>query len=144
MTTTKNTLKILAAAVWLIGGIVLLLKGHSLVIEAFSMNSGDIWPWLAYPVGLLAGTLKGLTVFSSRCQKNLARIDSLAEPRIWQFYSPGFFLALAAMIATGATLSRLAHGHYAFLIGVGSLDMALATALFLSSTHYFQRQAFAA
>lgn len=129
----------LAAAVWLMGGIVLMLKGHSLVTDAFGIRSGSIWPWLAYPMGLFLGTLKGLSIFSNRCKKNLSRIESLNRPKLWQFYSPGFFLALAAMITSGAILSRMAHGHFLSLIAVGALDMALATALFLSSSHYVLR-----
>ncbi len=143
MRTTKGVLKVLAAAVWLIGGVVLLLKGHSLIREAVEIGSRDLWPWLAYPAGLLLGGLKGLTLFSRRCRKNLARIESLDHPRAWQFYSPWFFVALAAMITISAALSRIAHGHYPSLIAVGSLDMSLATALFLSSSHYFQLLTFA-
>lgn len=143
MKTSKGVLKGLAAAVWLLGGFVLLLKGHSLIREAVNISPGDVWPWLGYPGGLLLGGWKGLTVFSRRCRKNLARIEDLEHPRWWQFYSPWFFVALAAMIATGAALSRLAHGHYLALIAVGSVDIALATALFLSSSHYIQLLTFA-
>jgi len=143
MKTTKGVLKVLAAAVWLGGGVVLLLKGHSLIREALEIDPRGLWPWLAYPAGLLLGGLKGLTVFSRRCQKNLARIETLDRPWVWQFYSPLFFAALAAMITAGAALSRMAHGHYVSLIAVGSLDMTLATALFSSSSHYFQLFIFA-
>jgi len=41
------------------------------------------------------------------------------------------------MIATGATLSRLAHGNFAALLSVAALDIALATALLSSSVIFW-------
>ena len=51
-------------------------------------------------------------------------------------------LALAVMIAAGATLSRLAHGHYPLLIAVATLDLSLAVALLGSSTVFWKQKAF--
>lgn len=138
MNTSRRVLKTLSAAVWLVGGVVLLLKGNSLILGANGTNAGPVWAWLAYPLGLILGWLKGTTVFSRRCRKNLSRIENLQRPKVWQFFSPGFFLALGVMIATGATLSSMAEGSYPFMIGVGGLDLALATALFVSSTNYLE------
>ena len=42
------------------------------------------------------------------------------------------------MITAGATLSRLAHGDYAFLIGVTTLDLSLSTALLASSIFFWR------
>jgi hypothetical protein len=138
-TVTARSLNILAALVWYAGGIVLLLKGGSLLAEAASLQPGLAWPWLAAGVALLAGGLKARFLFSRNCEKNLARIAALEQPRIWQFFRPGFFVALAAMILAGATLSRLAHNHYPLLIGVAVLDLALALAL-LGSSYVFLRE----
>ena len=44
------------------------------------------------------------------------------------------------MILGGAVLSRLAHGRYAFLIGVATLDLTIAVALVGSSYVFWQRQ----
>ena len=44
------------------------------------------------------------------------------------------------MIAAGATLSRLAHGNYGFLIGVAILDLSIGTALLGSSFIYRQKK----
>jgi hypothetical protein len=136
---SPRTLKILASFVWYVGGIVLLLKGYSLLAEAESLRPGLRGPILAAGGGLLAGGLKAKYLFSKSCRKNLARIDALSSPKIWGFFRPWFFLALAVMITTGATLSRLAHGSYPFLMGVGTLDISIATALLASSYVFWKR-----
>ena len=142
-TVSARSLSVLAALVWYVGGIVLLLKGSSLLAEAAVLRPGLVWPWVAVGVGLLAGGLKARFLFSKSCKKNLARIAALERPRIWQFYRPGFFVFLAAMILLGATLSRLAHDRYAMLIGVAALDLALAVALLGSSVVFWREKAFA-
>ena len=131
------TLRILAAIVWYIGGTVLVLKGGSLLLEAEALSPGRLWPWLAVPIGLLLGGLKAKFRFTKSCRKNLARIDALENPKIWQFFTPVFFVLLALMIAAGSTLSRLAHGNFAALIGVGILDLSVATALLGSSIGFW-------
>jgi len=128
----------LAALVWLVGATVLLLKGVSLLAEAAALRPGLPWPGVAAGTALLLGGLKAKFIFSRSCEQNLARIAALDPPRIWQFFKPGFFVALAIMILAGATLSRLAHNHYFFLLGVAVLDLGIATAL-LGSSHVFWR-----
>lgn len=139
--TSPRTLKILAAAVWYIGSIILLLKAGQLLLEAEALNPGLGWPWAAVILGVALGALKAKYIFNRSCRRNLRRIDALEAPRIWQFYSPGFFLALALMITAGASLSRLAHGSYPFLIGVAVLDIAISSALLISSHVYWSRAA---
>jgi hypothetical protein len=139
MIVSHRILKILAAAIWYIGSLILVLKGSQLLLEADALRTGLVWTWLAVAAGVVLGALKARYIFNRSCRRNLRRIDSLEMPRIWQFYSPGFFLALTAMIAAGATLSRLAHGSYPFLIGVAVLDIAIASALLISSHVYWRR-----
>lgn len=137
---SPQKLKTVAALIWYAGGFVLLLKGRELLVEAEGLRPGATWTWLAIPAGLLLGGLKARFIFVKSCKRNLARIATLDRPRIWQFYHPRFFLALAIMITAGATLSRLAHGDYIFLIGVATLDLSLATALLASSITYWRRE----
>jgi len=139
-TASTRTLKMLAAVVWYIGGIVLLLKAGSLLFEAAELKPHFGWPAAAVVTGLFAGGLKGRFLFSKSCEKNLARISRLRQPRIWQFYRPWFFPALLIMILTGATLARLAHGNYAFLIAVALLDLSIAIALLVSSYVFWRRR----
>jgi hypothetical protein len=59
---------------------------------------------------------------------------------LWLCFRPWFYLALAAMIVTGATLSRAAQDNFGHLVGVGGLDVALATALLVSGRCHWRRQ----
>ena len=142
ITTSTRTLKVLAALLWYIGGIILALKGSNLLIEADTLKPEQNWTWPAIVAGLLIGGLKARYLFSKSCKKNLARIDILNEPKVWQFFRPGFFVFLAIMIMTGITLSRLAHNNYPFLIGVAIFDFSLATALLGSSYIFWKKKAF--
>lgn len=140
---SARTLHILAALVWYAGGIVLLLKGGSLLAEADALEPERIWPWLAGILALCLGGLKARFIFGKSIKRNLARIAALDPRRLWQFFSPGFLVALAAMITAGASLSRLAEGSYPFLITVAVLDLSIAMALLGSSIVYWQQKAFA-
>jgi hypothetical protein len=142
-TASARSLNLLAAAVWYIGSVVLLAKGGSLLAEAAALRPGLAWPWLAAGTALLLGALKARFLFSKSCERNLARIAALEQPRIWQFFKPWFFLFLAAMITVGATLSRVAQGQYVFLLAVAVLDLALAIALLASSHVFWRDKAFA-
>ena len=121
---------------------MLIRKGGELIIEAYALNPESPWTWLTIIFGLLLGSLKAKYLFNKACKKNLIRIDAIEEPKLWQFYRPGFFIFLATMIALGATLSRLAHGDFPFLLSVAALDISLATALLGSSIVFWQEKAF--
>ena len=136
------TLNILAAMVWYVGGIVLLLKAGSLLVEARMLNPVPFWPWFAVGIGLAVGGIKAKFLFSKSCQKNIYRIAGLDNPKIWQFFRPGFFVGLALMITLGASLSRLAQGNYPFLIAVAALDLTIAVALLGSSYVFWKQGAF--
>lgn len=142
VTVSARFLNILAALVWYIGGIRLLQKGFSLLIEADLMEPELAWAWIAGFVGLFLGGLKAKYLFIKSIKKNLIRIDLLSQPKIWQFFSPGFFTALTIMILAGVTLSRMAHNNYPFLIGVAILDLGIAIALLGSSYVYWTEKAF--
>ena len=137
-----RTLNVLAAFVWCLGGVILLVKGGKLLAGAASLFPGSMWPWVAAVAGLLLGAVKGKFLFSRSCKNNLARISGLRHPKIWQFFSPGFFFLLFLMIAVGAVLSRLAHTSFAVLNGVAVLDLAVGAALLASSRVFWQQKAF--
>lgn len=139
---SARTLSILAALVWYIGGVVLLMKSASLLAEATSIEPGGKWPRFAVLFGICIGGIKARFIFSRSCDRNLARIRALKTRRPWNFFRGGFFFFLLLMIATGATLSRLAHGNYVFLISVAALDLTIATALLGSSYVFWKRRAF--
>jgi hypothetical protein len=130
---SHRTLNILAALVWYAGGIALLIKGGSLLMEAELIEPHRHWPWIAVMIAVLVGGIKAKFLFRDSCRRNRARNAALDQPRIWQFFRPGFFVLLSIMIMVGATLSNLAHGNYPFLLGIAALDLTIAVALLGSS-----------
>jgi hypothetical protein len=134
---STRSLKILSALFWYIGGIILITKGISLLFDAAELKQNRAWLLgLAIFTGLAIGILKAAFLFSKSCRKNLLRIDTLTNPKIWQLFRPGFFIFLLLMTITGTTLSRLAQNHYFFLVGVAILDFSIAVAL-LGSSYVF-------
>ncbi len=129
---SRHALRRVAAAIWFSGAVVLLAKGGQLLAQALELRPGEAWAWLTIPAGLLIGGLKTELIFEKACLRNLERIDRLTRPKIWMAYRPGFFVFLAAMIALGATLSRIAVGNYSGLMAMAVLDFSLATALLAS------------
>jgi hypothetical protein len=136
MRSSHRTLKILAALTWITGGVVLLLKGGSLAIEAWELQSHGIFNYFPLLTGIPIGGIKARYLFSRSCRKNLKRIASLQDPKIWQFFRPGFFLFLISMVVLGTWLSRISHGRYVMLIGVSTLDLTISVAL-LGSLYAF-------
>lgn len=142
LTSSSRSLKISAALVWYIGSIILALKGSNLLFEAYRIDSKQNWIWLAIILGILIGVIKAKYLFNMVCKKNLARIDLLKKPNVWQFYRPRFYIFLVIMIVLGETVSRIAHYNYPFLICVAILDFSLATALLASSHTFWKQKAF--
>ena len=140
MKTSKRTLIILAAVVWYIGGVMLFRSGVELIRNAVELRPDGYWPWLAILAGLALGILQASTIFNRSCRKNLHRINNLENPKIWQFFRPGFFLALAIMISSGVLLDYWAQGNYFFMLGVAGLDFALTISLLGSSYVFWIRE----
>lgn len=137
-TVSRRTLKLLAALIWHIGALILLLKARGLLLEAGALRPDHFSFWIILAAGLILGGLKARFLFSHSCRKNMSRIAALKEPRLWQFYRPRFFLLLTLMILTGSLLSRLAQGHFSGLVGVATLDLSIAIALLGSSIVFWQ------
>lgn len=137
----KRALKRLAMVVWYVGFIALSLKSYALFAEAYSIDN-TVYKLIALlTLGLLLSLLKTKYIFTKACRTNLARIEALEHPKIWQFYRIGFFLFLAIVISLGAWLSRMSSGDYTLLVSVGVVDMALALALFFSGFVFFKERA---
>lgn len=135
---TRRLLEILAAITWYVGGVVLALKGGGLLLEARELQPGNLWPITGLSLGLFIGGLKARFIFYRSGRENLERIAALKRPKIWHFFSPRFFLMLGTVIPLGVIMSRFAHGHFPVLIGVGVLDLSIATALLGSSIVFWR------
>jgi hypothetical protein len=142
MRVSHRTLNILAAITWYGGAVSLLRKGITLLVKEYARDPGGTGLWLALGAGLLLGGLKARFIFSVSCRRNLARIAALPDPRLWQFFRPGFFVALAAMITTGALMSRLARTEPGAVLYVAALDLTIGLALLGSSLVFWRQRAF--
>jgi hypothetical protein len=136
MKTSKKVLVVLAAIVWYLGGIILFRSGYELIDMAIVLRPGFIWPGIFILLGISLGIVQAATIFSRSCRRNIDRISQLEDPRIWQFFRPGFFLALAVMITTGILLDHFSKGNYFFMLGVAAIDFALTISL-LGSSYVF-------
>lgn len=137
MRVSRSTLKVLAAVTWYSGGGVLLYKGAGYLVDA-AATGALVPPVLAGLAGVTVGLLRGRTMFLHACRRNLRRIERLPDPRVWQFFRPGFFAALALMIAAGAVLAWLAGTGYWGEVVVGGLELVIATALLTSSMAFWR------
>lgn len=131
-----TTLKALAAAVWYVGGGVMLYRSGEYLLRA--AWTGPFWPTaFAVAVALGMGVIRGRTVFLRVCQRNLQRIEGLERPRVWQFFRPWFFAALGLMLAAGAALTAVATTGYWGMVVVGALELTIATGLLTSSVAFW-------
>ncbi|MES9904558.1 MAG: hypothetical protein ABW168_18010 [Sedimenticola sp.] len=137
--TSRHTLKLLAALVWVIGIVVLFIKSGSLLAEAGRVNPDHPGVWFGALGGVMLGGVKAKYLFSWLCIKNLRRIDGLEQPKIWQCYRLRFFLFLFAMIFLGSFLSQQASGNYIQLIAMAVVELSVGTAL-LGSSYCFRRE----
>jgi len=136
MKTKKIVLVYMSAIVWYIGGLILGRSGIELFQLSNEMRPGDNWPWIFIGFGVILGLFQASMIFNRNCRKNIQRIDHLEDPRIWQFFRPGFFLALAIMISTGIILDHFSQGRYFFMLTVAAVDIALSISL-LGSSYVF-------
>jgi len=142
MIVSKLTLIALAAFTWYGGGIALFLKAGALIKEAYTLNPVSFWIYLAPILGITIGLIKTLLIFNHACKKNVKRIQSLTNPKVWQFFRPGMFIFLAIIIPAGATMSRMAAGKFGWLCAVAILDLSIGTALLASSLQFWKKGAF--
>ena len=139
---SKRTLNIIAACIWFIGATILLIKSVVLIERAEVIKPEKIWIFVPVLLSLVFGSVKAKFVIRKSCNRNLKRIASLNEPKLYQFYSPAFFLLVLIMIAAGVTLGRFANNNFAFLISAATLDLSIAFALFGGVYFYWQQKAF--
>ena len=136
---SARTLIYLSAVVWYGGCVVLLFKSWALLTEALFLRPDSAWPWGVVVIGVVLGGLKARYLFSGVCEKNLQRIQSLEQPKFWQFFRKRFFFFLLVMIVLGISLSRGAHHDYVFLLCVAALDLSIGVALMGSSYMFWKR-----
>jgi len=136
--TSHMVLRILCAMVWYIGVLVLTVKSSSLMLEVYRGGTHQSWVILSFGIGIAIGWFKAEYLFERLCIKNLKRIDSLKNPRIWQFYRPRFFFFLFLMILSGRYLPVVIQGDSFMLTLLAILELSIATALLISSRCFWK------
>lgn len=133
-----HILKWLSAAVWFTGAGILLWKGTGRFFAA-AAELAPAWPIGVAVVSAALGILQGRTVFRRTCARNLHRIRALESPRPWQFFRPGFFLALAAMVGGAAALSVVAGYGPGAALAVAGVDWLIGFSLLISGEAFLSR-----
>lgn len=130
MTGTK--LKVLAFAIWLTGGIVLLcLGGFRLFGTGVSLAMLGLTLFLAATIGLA----KGKFVLSKTSQKNIERLDALTETRRpMHVYSVRSWVIIAIMVAISVSLTIFSVSN----LVRGGINVAIGLALIVSSLAYLK------
>jgi len=140
LNSSSRTLIILAAMVWYSGALVLSFKSSRLLFAAHDLHSNQLWIALVIITGILIGLLKAKYLFNRVCIKNLKRIHTLSEPKLWQFYRTRFYFFLLTMILLGRYIAWLAQENYAALVSMAIVEISLATALLSSSNCFWKKQ----
>lgn len=139
LTTTTNTLIRLAALVWYTGVVVLIAKSGALFLEALENRADPLFIIGAVLCGIMIGKIKADFLFYTIGRKNIARINLLKNPRLWQFYRKRFFVFLFLMISLGKYLADIAHGENMALIALAVLELSIAVALAISSHCFWEK-----
>lgn len=126
-------LRVMAALSYYIGGVGLTANSLRYLQRGAEGYPGTSWPWLAVVVGVALGLVRGRTLFTRACRRNLGRIYALDTPRPWQFFRPEFFMALVLMIAAGRTLSSVAISSPGAALVVAALELTIAVGLLTGS-----------
>lgn len=142
MNVSHKTLKLLAALVWYTGPVILFSKGAALADGAQELNPEGFGKTFGWLVGIVVGIIKTRYIFLRANRKNLARIDALNTPKIWEFYRIQFFFFLGLMILTGNLLSTYSQGYHGVMVFVAALDISIGTALLLSSYEFWKQGVF--
>ncbi|MFH2058936.1 MAG: hypothetical protein ABIJ59_08545 [Pseudomonadota bacterium] len=136
---TSSTLIKLAALVWYTGIVVLIAKSVSLLLEAMKGGADQLFIMMAVLCGMAIGKIKAKYLFYNIGKKNIDRINSLTNPRLWQFYRKRFFVFLFFMIALGKYFAGVAYGENMALIALAVLELSIAFALALSSHCFWEK-----
>lgn len=139
LNTNSNTLVKLAASVWYTGVVVLIFKSGALFFEAFKGGADPLLIIAAVLCAIVMGKVKAKYLFYRVGKKNIDRINSLKNPKLWQFYRKRFFVFLFLMITLGNYLSGVASGENHALIALAVLELSVAFALAFSSHCFWQK-----
>jgi len=129
----NRQLKVMAFFIWLVGGLVLLVRG-AIFLWAASIAAKASIALLAFTVVLAAfiGLAKGRFVLSKTSARNIERLDSLTEAkRPMHVYSVRSWIIIGIMVLISVALTvfsvdNLIRGGINLAIGLGLIVSSLA------------------
>ncbi len=151
MNLKKQTLIVIAGAIWLLVGAGLLAKGVSLILFAthlslgkaplmsalMSVLPGGVMPsaFFLVALGLALGIVKGRLALSRSASRTIKRLAPMKEPiKLSRLYRLQDFLLIAGMVALG----RLMHYFSCPSDIHGLIDVAVGSGLACGAMIYFR------
>lgn len=140
MIVSQRTLKNMAGGLWLAAGAWLCTFGGLMLSWARRDEGAAVWALgLAVLGGLAVGWVKGRYALGQTAARNIARIEKLKEPRLWQFLGLRTVIVIGLMIGLGKGLRALAEaGHIGGYTVVGGVYIGIGVALLRSAFLYWK------
>lgn len=129
-----QALKGLAFTIWLIGGLVLSVRGVQFLTDSSAMGNMALLIGLAI-AALVIGFGKGKFVLSKTSTKNIERIDQFTEPKKpIQVYSVRSWIMICLMVGISIALTVFNVDN----IVRGPINLGIGVALIISSLAYLK------
>jgi len=131
---SSSQMKGLAFFIWLVGGIVLCIRGVTFITTA-PEHPGALLLGLIAAGALAIGFGKGKFVLSKTSRRNLERIDQFTEPKKpIQVYSVKSWIMITLMVGISVALNIFNTP----LLWRGGINLAIGFALIISSLAYLK------
>lgn len=129
---TNQAMKGLAFTIWLIGGLVLTIRGGSFLMDSQAISNPALLAGLIV-TALIIGFGKGKFVLTKTSHKNIERIDQFTEPKKpIQVYSLRSWIIIALMVGISVALNIFQVDN----IVRGPINLGIGAALIVSSLAY--------
>jgi hypothetical protein len=130
----KQAMKGLAFTLWLIGGLVLCIRGTQFLTDSAAMSNVPLFAGLVV-AALVIGFGKGKFVLSKTSTKNIERIDQFTESKKpIQVYSTRSWIIIALMVGISIALNVF---HVENIVR-GPINLGIGFALIISSLAYLK------
>ena len=129
-----QSLKKLAFTLWLVGGIVLFIRGTNFLVESSAIQNIPLLAGLV-AVSLAIGFGKGKFVLGKTSTKNIERLNQFSEPqKPIAVYSVRSWIIIALMVSISVALNIF---HVENIVR-GPINLGIGFALIISSLTYLK------
>lgn len=130
----NQALKGLAFTIWLIGGLVLCIRGTQFLTDSAAMSNTPLFAGLVI-AALVIGFGKGKFVLSKTSAKNIERIKQFTEPqKPIQVYSARSWIMITLMVGISVALTVFNVDN----VVRGPINLGIGFALIISSLAYLK------